>query len=198
MLSKNDRFEMYKTYGVRIGAKNSNKLLQQFIFKRVPNKFVVFNIKSIDERISLGAKFLSQFKRKDILLVCTLDDAYYPVYNFVKLMNVSVNFGRYLAGSLTNLSYKNFFEPKVLFVTDPNSGRRAINDARKNNIPIMAIVDTDSRLNYIDFMIPGNNKKKESLGVILFLLAHDMADEKEKQKLNSISFEDFISKELEI
>ncbi len=198
MLSKNDRFEMYKTYGVRIGMKNSNKLLDPFIFKRVPNKFVIFNIKSIDERINLGAKFLSKFKRKDILLVCTLDEAYYPVYNFVKLMNVSVNFGRYLAGSLTNLSYKNFFEPKVLFVTDPNSGRRAINDARKNNLPIMAIVDTDSKLNYIDFMIPGNNKKKESLGTILFLLAHDMADEKEKQKLNSITFEDFISKEINI
>ena len=197
MLNKSDRQEMYKNNGVRIGAKNSNAFLKDFIFKRIPNRFVIFDIKAIDERVRVAAKLLSQYKRRDILLVCTLDDAYYAVYNFVKLLNVSVNFGRYLAGSLTNLTYKNFFEPKILFVTDPNTGRRAINDARKNNLPIIAIADSDSRLNYIDLIIPGNNKKKESVGTILYLLAYDMATEAERQKLNSVTFEDFISKELD-
>ncbi|MGC8516487.1 MAG: 30S ribosomal protein S2 [Candidatus Acidifodinimicrobium sp.] len=195
-MNKTDKLEAYKKYGVRIGTKGSNKAMEKFVFKRIPNKFVIFNVKLIDERIKLAAKLLNNYKRKDVLFVSTFDEAYYPVYNFSKIMGVSVNFGRYLAGSLTNLSYKNFFEPKILFIVDPVTDRRAIKDARKIKIPVMAICNNDSNLRFIDFIIPGNNKKAESVGFILYLLANEAAKDKEKNILNKISFEDFISKEI--
>ena len=131
MLKKTDKLEAYKKYGTRIGTKSVNTALERFVFKKIANKFTILNIKLIDDRIKLAAKSLNNYNRKDILLVCTLDSAYYAIYNFAKLMKVSVNFGRYLAGSLTNINYKNFFEPKVLIVTDPNANRRAINDAKR-------------------------------------------------------------------
>jgi Ribosomal protein S2. len=112
VFKKLDKIEAYKTYGTRIGSKANNKAFDRFVFKRIPNKFTILNIKVIDERIKLAAKMLEGYSRKDILLVCTLDSAYYGVYNFSKLMNFSVNFGRYLAGSLTNISYKNFSSRK--------------------------------------------------------------------------------------
>jgi Ribosomal protein S2 len=155
------------------------------------------NIKLIDERIKLAAKMLGGYKRKDILLVCTLDSAYYAIYNFAKLMNISVNFGRYLAGSLTNINYKNFFEPKILFVTDPNANRRAINDAKKINIPIIGICDTDNKIGFIDLIIPGNNKNGNSIGLILYLLAGELATKEEKEKLDKVALDDFLSKELD-
>ena len=133
----------------RIGTNSVNKAFEKFVFRRIPNKFSILNIKLIDERIKLAARMLSNYKRKDILLVCTLDGAYYAVYNFAKLMKISVNFGRYLAGSLTNVGYKNFFEPKILFITDPKANRRALNDAKKINIPIIAIGDTDNSMSFL-------------------------------------------------
>ncbi|MCL4376551.1 MAG: 30S ribosomal protein S2 [Candidatus Parvarchaeota archaeon] len=197
VFKKIDKLEAYKTYGTRIGANANNKEFERFVFKKIPNKFTILNIKLIDERIKLAAKFLNGYKRKNILLVSTLDSAYYPVYNFSKLMGISVNFGRYLAGSLTNISYKNFFEPKVLLITDPKSNRRAINDAKKINIPIVGITNTDNSTAFIDLIIPGNNKSGNSIGLILFLLAMNMAKKEEKEKLEKVSLEDFVSKELE-
>ncbi|MCW1301553.1 MAG: 30S ribosomal protein S2 [Candidatus Parvarchaeota archaeon] len=197
-MNKADKLEAYKKYGVRIGTKGANKFMEKFVFKRIPNKFVIFNVKMIDERIKLGAKLLNNYKRKEVLLVSTFDEAYYAVYNFSRIMGVSVNFGRYLAGSLTNISYDNFFEPKIVFVTDPLTDRRAIKDAKRINIPVMAICNNDSSLRFIDLIIPGNNKKAESVGFILFLLANDMANDKERSVLSKITFEDFISKEISI
>ncbi|EFD92505.1 MAG: Ribosomal protein S2 [Candidatus Parvarchaeum acidophilus ARMAN-5_'5-way FS'] len=197
VFKKIDKLEAYKTYGTRIGANANNKAFDRFVFKRIPNKFTILNIKLIDERIKLAAKFLSNYNRKNILLVSTLDSAYYAVYNFSKLMKVSVNFGRYLAGSMTNVSYKNFFEPKVLLITDPKSNRRAINDAKKINIPIVGIANTDNSTSFIDMIIPGNNKSGNSIGLILFLLAINMARKDEKEKIEKITLEDFVSKELE-
>ncbi len=197
VFKKIDKLEAYKTYGTRIGANANNKAFERFVFKKIPNKFTILNIKLIDERIKLAAKFLEGYKRKEILLVSTLDSAYYSVYNFSKLMSISVNFGRYLAGSLTNVSYKNFFEPKVLLVTDPKANKRAINDAKKIGIPIVGVVNTDNSTSFIDLIIPGNNKSGNSVGLILFLLAMNMAKKEEKEKLEKISLEDFVSKEIE-
>lgn len=195
-MNKTDKLEAYKKYGVRIGTKGANKAMEKFIFKRIPNKFVIFNVKLIDERIKLGAKLLNNYRRKDVLFVSTFDEAYYVVYNFSKIMGMSVNFGRYLAGSLTNISHDDFFEPKILFIVDPLTERRAIKDAKKIHIPVMAICNNDSSLRSIDLIIPGNNKKMESVGFILFLLANEMANDKERGVLSKITFEDFISKEI--
>jgi small subunit ribosomal protein S2 len=198
VFKKIEKIEAYKVYGTRIGARNLNRSLERFIFKRIPRKFTIFNIKLIDERIKMAAKMLKRYSRRDVLLVCTLDSAYYPVYNFAKLMKISVNFGRYLAGSMTNISYKNFFEPKILIVTDPTANRRAINDAKKINIPIIGVTNTDNKIDYIDLIIPGNNKNGNSIGLILYLLASELAETKEeKDAIEKVKLEDFVAKELE-
>lgn len=197
VFKKIEKLEAYKKYGTRIGTSAINTATERFVFKRIANKFSILNIKLIDERIKLAAKMLSNYRRKDVLLVCTLDSAYYPVYNFAKLMNISVNFGRYLAGSLTNVNYKNFFEPKVLLVTDPTANRRAINDAKRINIPIIGICDTDNKISFIDLIIPGNNKNGNSIGLILYLLASEMGTKEEREKLEQIKLDDFLTKELD-
>ncbi|MCL4406777.1 MAG: 30S ribosomal protein S2 [Candidatus Parvarchaeota archaeon] len=196
-LKKLEKLEAYKKYGTRIGANANNKAFERFIFRKIPNKFTILNIKLIDERIRLAGKLLSEYKRKDILLVCTLDSAYYGVYNFAKLLKISVNFGRYLAGSLTNVEYKNFFEPKILLITDPRADRRAINDAKRMNIPVVGLANVDNKVGFLDLIIPGNNKSGNSIGLILYLLAYAMGTKSEKEKLEAVKLDDFISKELD-
>ena len=47
--------------------------------------------------------------------------------------------------------------PSALFIVDPRTERIAVAEARKLNIPIVAIVDTNCDPDEIDYVIPGND-----------------------------------------
>lgn len=47
--------------------------------------------------------------------------------------------------------------PAALFIVDPRKERNAVAEARKLNIPIIAIVDTNCDPDEIDYVIPGND-----------------------------------------
>ena len=56
--------------------------------------------------------------------------------------------------------------PGALFVVDPRKERNAINEARKLNIPIVAIVDTNCDPDEIDYVIPGNDDAIRAIRLI--------------------------------
>ncbi|BBB32850.1 small subunit ribosomal protein S2 [Thermotomaculum hydrothermale] len=47
--------------------------------------------------------------------------------------------------------------PDVLFIIDPKREKNAVAEARKLNIPVVAIVDTNCDPDVIDYVIPGND-----------------------------------------
>jgi len=47
--------------------------------------------------------------------------------------------------------------PQAVFIVDPRKERIAVQEARKLNIPIVAIVDTNCDPDEIDYVIPGND-----------------------------------------
>ncbi|MCD6215236.1 MAG: 30S ribosomal protein S2 [Candidatus Desulfofervidus sp.] len=47
--------------------------------------------------------------------------------------------------------------PGVVYIVDPNKERIATHEARKLNIPVVAIVDTNCDPDEIDYVIPGND-----------------------------------------
>jgi len=47
--------------------------------------------------------------------------------------------------------------PDVVFVVDPRRERNTVNEARRMNIPLVAIVDTNCDPDEIDYVIPGND-----------------------------------------
>ncbi|HHX24475.1 MAG: 30S ribosomal protein S2 [Tepidanaerobacteraceae bacterium] len=47
--------------------------------------------------------------------------------------------------------------PQAIFIVDPRKERIAIQEARKLNIPIIAIVDTNCDPDEVDYIIPGND-----------------------------------------
>jgi len=81
--------------------------------------------------------------------------------------------GRYLPGVLTNPELRNFVEAKILIVTDSWPDRNAIRDANKIGLPVIALCDTNNQPNYIDLVVPCNNKGKKSLGLFFWLLARE-------------------------
>ena len=57
--------------------------------------------------------------------------------------------------------------PSALFVVDINKEHIAVHEARRLNIPIFAIVDTNTDPTIIDFPIPGNDDATESISIII-------------------------------
>ncbi len=66
--------------------------------------------------------------------------------------------------------------PDLLFVIDTNKEQIAIAEARKLNIPIVAIVDTNCEPDGIDFMVPGNDDAGRAITLYCDLIARAAID----------------------
>ena len=71
--------------------------------------------------------------------------------------------------------------PGALFVVDPRKERNAINEARKLNIPIVAIVDTNCDPDEIDYVIPGNDDAIRAIKLISSVMANAVQEGKQGQ-----------------
>ena len=60
--------------------------------------------------------------------------------------------------------------PQMIFIIDTNIESLAVAEARKLNIPIMAILDTNSDPTDIQFPIPGNDDARRSINLYCDLL----------------------------
>ncbi len=66
--------------------------------------------------------------------------------------------------------------PSALFVVDINKEKIAVAEARKLNIPIFAMVDTNTDPTLIDFPIPANDDASKSIALILNAITQAIAE----------------------
>jgi small subunit ribosomal protein S2 len=57
--------------------------------------------------------------------------------------------------------------PAAIFIVDVKKEHIALAEARNLNIPVFAMVDTNSNPNYIDFVIPSNDDATKSIDLII-------------------------------
>ena len=69
--------------------------------------------------------------------------------------------------------------PAALFIVDPRKERNAIAEARKLNIPIVAIVDTNCDPDEIDYVIPGNDDAIRAVKLISGAMASAVLEGKQ-------------------
>ena len=62
--------------------------------------------------------------------------------------------------------------PAALFIVDPRKERNAIAEAKKLNIPVVAIVDTNCDPDEIDYVIPGNDDAIRAIRLIAATMAN--------------------------
>ena len=87
--------------------------------------------------------------------------------------------------------------PDLVFIIDTNYESLAIKESIKLNIPIIAILDTNSNPDGIDFPIPGNDDARRSIDLYCNLKKETINDAKKNiQQLSDNSNQNEIKSEI--
>ncbi|RLF79233.1 30S ribosomal protein S2 [Thermococci archaeon] len=166
--------DQYLAAGVHIGTQQKTKDMKRFIYRVRQDGLYVLDVRKTDERLRAAGKFLAKFDLDRILAVSVRLYGQKPVKKFGEITGARSIPGRFLPGSMTNPLVRNFFEPDVLVVTDPRADHQAMKEAIDVGIPIVALVDTENLLSYVDLAIPTNNKGRKALALIYWILTREV------------------------
>lgn len=173
----------YLSAGVHIGMKSCTRYLKQFVYKIRDDGLAVFNLRMVDSRIVTAAAFLTRFK--NILIISRKSNAAEAINKFAEVVQCKCIAGRFSPGTLTNPSYRDFFEPDVVVIIDPLVDNQAIKEAKKKRIPVVTLCDTFNEASDLDLLIPTNNNGKKAVALVLMLLARKMLKNTGKIKKDS-------------
>ena len=77
--------------------------------------------------------------------------------------------------------------PQALIIVDPKKEYNAIKEARKLNIPVFGVVDTNCDPDDVDFVIPGNDDAVRSIKVMLGVLTNAICE------ANDLTLDDYVT-----
>jgi small subunit ribosomal protein S2 len=80
--------------------------------------------------------------------------------------------------------------PDALVIVDPRKEEIAIKEARKLNIPVFGVVDTNCDPDMVDYVIPGNDDAVRSVKLMIGVLTNAIAEVNGKEVIDYISEED--------
>lgn len=79
--------------------------------------------------------------------------------------------------------------PQAVVVVDPRIEYNAIREAKRLNIPVFGLVDTNSNPDDVDYVIPGNDDAVRAVKVVLGVLANAVCEG------NGLPLDDYVSEE---
>ena len=85
--------------------------------------------------------------------------------------------------------------PQALFIVDPSKEEIAIREARKLNIPVFGIVDTNCDPDMVDYVIPGNDDAIRAVKLITGVMANAIVEANGGKLVDYVKEEDKASAE---
>ena len=166
--------DTYLTSGVHIGTQQKSASMRRFVYKVRFDGLHVLDVRETDRRIRCAAKFLARTPPERILAVSQRQYGQKPVRIFSKTVGAVSFAERFVPGCLTNPNLPEYFEPKVLLVTDPATDQQALSEAVSIGIPVLGLCDVNNETRNVDLVIPANNKGRVALATVYWLLAREV------------------------
>jgi small subunit ribosomal protein S2 len=166
--------DTYLTSGVHIGTQQKSASMRRFVYKVRFDGLHVLDVRETDRRIRYAAKFLARVPAERILAVSQRQYGQKPVRIFSKTVGAVSFAERFVPGCLTNPNLPEYFEPKVLLVTDPATDQQALSEAVSIGIPVVGLCDVNNETRNVDLVIPANNKGRVALATVYWLLAREV------------------------
>jgi len=166
--------EKYLAAGIHIGTHICTEFMKPFVYRVRSDGIYILDVKKIDERIRIAAGFLARFEPSKIAAVSARLYGQKPVIKFCQYAGCRPFTGRFLPGTFTNPSLQVYFEPEVVLLTDPRADAQALHEASEIGVPVVALADTDNKTEFVDLVIPVNNKGRKSLALVYWLLAREI------------------------
>ena len=85
--------------------------------------------------------------------------------------------------------------PGAMFVVDPKNERIAVLEAKKLNIPIIGLVDTNCNPEDVDYPIPGNDDAIRAVKLITDVMANAIIEGRQGEALDNEQLEEVASEE---
>ncbi len=82
--------------------------------------------------------------------------------------------------------------PDVLFVIDVGYEAIAVSEAKKLGIPVVAVVDSNNKVDGVDYVIPGNDDAIRAIKLYTLHIADAILDGKESSQVMSGNEDDFV------
>ena len=189
--------EVYLAAGIHIGTHVKTKDMKPYIYRVRPDGLYVLDVRKTDEKIRIAAKMIARYPANKVVAVSARQYGFRPVEKFCSLTGAIPVVGRFIPGTLTNPKLSTYLEPELLVVTDPRADRQAVLEAAEVGIPIVGFCDTDNRAEFLDLIIPINNKGKKALALAYWILTRQVLRERGELAATAdlpVSLDEFESK----